>query len=189
MIIWIASYPRSGNSLYREILWQTCGIRAYSIYPNNTQIDEVTGYVRIDPKDIEKYSEGDEINFIKTHEIRKDDYPTIYIVRDGRDTLVSETHFTFDYGGDRFGYKDWNGVLTELCQRGKWNYHVMWYLIERQRLCPFVYVRYEDLVNDPIGTFLWSLDAINIPVLQTSKTMIAFDELHDKWPKFFLLRS
>ena len=34
-IIWLASYPRSGNTLLRTVLWHCFGLRSASLYPED----------------------------------------------------------------------------------------------------------------------------------------------------------
>ena len=34
-VVWLASYPRSGNTFLRTILWQCFGLRSASIYPKD----------------------------------------------------------------------------------------------------------------------------------------------------------
>ncbi len=34
-VIWLASYPRSGNTLLRTVLYQCFGIQSASVYPND----------------------------------------------------------------------------------------------------------------------------------------------------------
>ena len=40
-----------------------------------------------------------EVHFLKTHELASDDdgYPSIYVVRDGRDAVVSFAHYLIDF--------------------------------------------------------------------------------------------
>jgi hypothetical protein len=83
MIIWIASYPRSGNNYVREILRDVFRVETYSIYegPVEHQID------------VETIRDAEGIHLVKTHELPTDNSPALYVVRDGRDALVSYAHF------------------------------------------------------------------------------------------------
>ena len=91
-IVWLASYPRSGNTFLRTILWQCFGLHSASIYPNDLggkiQLEKYVGH-------IEHESNGkilfppNSIPLIKTHEHPQDQNPAIYVVRDGRAVTVS----------------------------------------------------------------------------------------------------
>lgn len=194
MIIWLASYPRSGNSMYRELLWQLCGIPTWSVY-NDPEVQELgmtdaVGHRQMYYQDAMEFVRDDEPHFIKTHELANrphDDFAAIYIVRDGRDAIVSRTHFTFNFGGDKFGYKDFNGVMAELCRphEGKptWNEHVLYWLRKRKR--PVTLVKFEDMLKDPSGVLMWSLDQMGVEIKPPDKRAMTFEELHKRWPKFF----
>lgn len=95
-VVWVASYPRSGNTFLRTVLYQCFGMRSGSVYPNDfgrqPGIEGITGH-------IERTTDG-RIDFgdqpvclVKTHTPPLDDRPAIYVVRDGRDALVSLYHF------------------------------------------------------------------------------------------------
>jgi hypothetical protein len=110
MIIWLPSFPRSGNTYFRIVSFQVFGINTYSGFQSgNSDLDrvgigDITGHRKL-PGDLEvglktdneslwrPYHESDEIYVIKTH-ARKDELnathlPTILIVRDGRDAYIS----------------------------------------------------------------------------------------------------
>ena len=122
MIIWLASYPKSGNTWVRSILSSLFFSRdgtidfqhlnAFPKYPNPEHLKEFT-------KDLHNYDEiskywlpsqeklnlNQKINFLKTHHLRcawknnnftnsKNTLGTIYIVRDPRNVLTSiKNHF------------------------------------------------------------------------------------------------
>jgi len=44
-IIWLASYPRSGNTYLRTMLWHCFGLRSASIYPNDLGGNKLDGTV------------------------------------------------------------------------------------------------------------------------------------------------
>src|SRR5690606_25886720 len=87
MKCWIASFPRSGNTFFRNILYYVYGIESSTWHKE-------TAY----PVD-ENYAGFD---FVKTHllpsELEPNDVniPAIYLVRDGRDALVSIAHHRSD---------------------------------------------------------------------------------------------
>ena len=91
-IIWIASYPRSGNTFLRTILWYSFGLRSASIYPNdlggNRALEEYVGHIEHGPK-MQMQLQENGAQLVKTHECATDNNPAIYVVRDGRAACVS----------------------------------------------------------------------------------------------------
>jgi hypothetical protein len=95
-VIWLASYPRSGNTLLRTIMWQCFGIRSASFYPNdlggNARLEEYVGHIDYPPDQPMLLSDSD-LLLKKTHEYDQDDNPAIYVIRDGRAASVSLSNF------------------------------------------------------------------------------------------------
>jgi hypothetical protein len=98
VIIWLASYPRSGNTYLRVPLYHYDGIATHNVYDdvpvNETErgTAEVTGF-QPRPLPLPQMAAAPEDFLVKGHELPADDYPAIYLVRDGRDCLVSYAHF------------------------------------------------------------------------------------------------
>jgi hypothetical protein len=107
MIIWLASYPRSGNTLLRQIFWQVFDHPTYSDSndPKDLGIHEagatLVGHRNYTPPWSDFYSaarKASTLNLVKTHHPPRDAGKTIYIVRDGRAALVQvlrESTMTF----------------------------------------------------------------------------------------------
>ena len=93
--IWIASYPRSGNTYLRCILHTCFGLPSTSVYPrdlgNNTALERYAGHFDADAGHPDLT--GDKPLLVKTHRRPPDDAPAIYIVRDGRAASVSFWEF------------------------------------------------------------------------------------------------
>jgi hypothetical protein len=81
MIIWLASYPRSGNSLLTNLLIHHLGIKVYSLYPPGTITMPKYTYERLQKDELPSVIQSQENFFIKTHEVPEDNYPAIYIKR------------------------------------------------------------------------------------------------------------
>lgn len=105
MIVWLASYPRSGNTLLRTILKRCFDLCSYEDVP----IDR-PGEFRDNPDMIghlEKQEAWDdfyakalaspELFLVKTHLPPRDEQPFIYAVRDGRLSVTSYRKFHRDY--------------------------------------------------------------------------------------------
>jgi hypothetical protein len=108
MIIWLASYPRSGNTLLRQILWQVFDHPTYSDSndPKDLGIHEagakLVGHRNYTPPWSDFYvaaKEDSTLTLVKTHHPPKDDERAIYIVRDGRAAIVSYFHLLRDLRG------------------------------------------------------------------------------------------
>lgn len=108
MIVWLASYPRSGNLLTRLILARAFGRLSASEYPESG--DELAARLGITYRQPHEGSAEDlfaaardspDLVFIKTHGPPRDDCPAIYILRDGRAAVVSYLHFLRDSDGLR----------------------------------------------------------------------------------------
>ncbi|RLD78804.1 MAG: hypothetical protein DRJ15_10795 [Bacteroidetes bacterium] len=82
-MIWIASFPRSGNTFVRNILHEVYGLES-SEYHREEDYHLDADYVSFP--------------FVKTHLLPSQldpsdpDIKAVYIVRDGRDTMVSIAH-------------------------------------------------------------------------------------------------
>lgn len=127
MIVWIASYPRSGNTLLRTIFQHTMGQPSYSDEPVGGDSDfrrnrELIGHLEWsgDWSGFEVEAEASpKPVLVKTHRLPRDRRPFLYVVRDGRSALQSYRRFHRDYneretafpelilGADAYG--DWTG--------------------------------------------------------------------------------
>jgi len=161
MIIWLASWPRSGNTLLRLIIEQCFGLKTYTKYANekteSLSPDEITD-------DFEKLRNSEEIFCIKTHELPEDDSRVLYVIRDGRDAFVSLSYY---YGGMPLDHiinagfismyeneyieeiTDESGKITKHPDRviTNWSDHVTgWYsnIVKNGFI-----IRYEDMVQRP----------------------------------------
>lgn len=152
MIIWLASYPRSGNTLLRQIFRQVfdqdtysdgndrkdlgiCGVGATIVGHRNYTVawDEFYTANRKSAPSI----------FVKTHCAPRDSGKTIYVVRDGRAALVSYFHFLRDLRGKN------DLTLRKVIHGdtfwGSWSAHLdKWQPQERPAT---LLLRYEDLRN------------------------------------------
>lgn len=94
--IWLASYPRSGNTLLRTVLYQCFGFVSASIYSNdlgaNRKLESYVGHIEHNEKGMISFPDG-ALPLFKTHELPTDDGFAIYVVRDGRAASVSLWEF------------------------------------------------------------------------------------------------
>lgn len=139
-MIWLASFPRSGNTFFRNILFEVYGIESSTYHKE--------GDYPVDPNYLE-------FQVVKTHlqpgHIEPSDpkIPSVYLVRDGRDSMVSISHHRKDIVAPGSDYRQ-NMLDAILALEGSffggWSRNAQEW-IERADIV----IRYEDLVEDPIG--------------------------------------
>lgn len=142
MKCWLASFPRSGNTFFRNILFYVYGVESSSWHKElNKSVN----------------SDYDKYDFVKTHlrpfEILPNDptIPAIYLVRDGRDSLLSMAHHRSDIvqPGSDFNMNLYEAIVADGGSHfGGWSINVTEWL-ERATLV----IRYEDLAQDPKRVF------------------------------------
>jgi hypothetical protein len=184
MIIWLASYPRSGNSFFRMVLAKAFGVKSGSVY-----VEAPDGEVTIAPeaKGAEPFASSPDPIFVKTHKLQEEvQGPAIYIVRDGRDAIVSFAR----YGGKhfpRFEGMDFEQIVVELMERpkgfGTWSNHVRAWT---ERTEPPVIVHFEELVRDPVRVVGEAISAVEVDVPLTPQGRApSFAELQERAPQLF----
>jgi hypothetical protein len=123
MIVWLASYPSSGNTFFRILLNYLYGIKTptVSIGDNTAFVvgKELVGHVP-DEWTIQEMAAKPEALFVKTHRRQNENYPAIYLFRDGRDALVSYTRLKVAEGE--------GNTKLKLCNVGATNAKVFTYL-------------------------------------------------------------
>lgn len=113
MIIWLASYPRSGNTLTRSILHRVFDVAVPSIYPEDRSKEEyqwgplipAPEFLRTGGQSDDAFLEGarrsDRLLIIKTHRLPEEGTePAIVVSRDGRAAIHSLDQYfrSFDHG-------------------------------------------------------------------------------------------
>jgi hypothetical protein len=94
MIVWLASYPRSGNSYLRTVIYTLYGLPSISAYkkpvPEGSTHVSKHAWKKHTHLSLAEMSESDETFLVKTHDLPPEDgNPAIYVVRDGRSSVVS----------------------------------------------------------------------------------------------------
>lgn len=175
-ITWLASFPRSGNTFLRTILFNCFGIKTASIYPKDLGgrkiLEDFVGHIEHNHDKTVTFQK-DAIPIIKTHKLNKDNNRAIYVVRDGRAASISLWHFY----AKKIPKKD---IILGNTIFGKWKDHLIsWDPLKRKNT---LFIKYEDIENDfesvlaSISTFL-DKDIIN-KKLPTRDTIALFD---GKW--------
>ena len=203
MIVWLASYPRSGNTFFRVILNSVFDLKTYSVYDDRYDIgadketSDVVGHVFL-PDDstsmqknddakpgwamptatIKKMREDKALYIVKTHELR-DEYiqpedKVIYLLRDGRESTLSFWKYSTDFIASK-------RTLQDFLSSGEWSSHVASW--DPSSLQNTLLVKFEVLIDNPekmiaeISNFLH--------VKPTGGAIPSFEELKKVNPKFF----
>jgi flagellar biosynthesis GTPase FlhF len=190
MIVWLASYPRSGNTFFRVLLNSIFDIKTYSIYNDTLDIgadrmtSEVVGHTLLpENADLEQMRRDAETYFIKTHDIPDskvaDEDKVIYLIRDGRESTLSFWKYDQQYGdGEKRVLED---VIRGQIYFGTWGDHVRAWDPENHPHT--LLVKFEELVDDPSGI----IQAISDFTGQkpVGDAVPSFEELQQINPKFF----
>jgi len=157
-MIWLASFPRSGNTFFRNILFEVYGISSSHYHLGKNK--------KLDP-------DFDLFPIVKTHllpnQLPKEyqSVKSIYLIRDGRDASVSLAHHRKDIKKINKKY------LLHLFEvilgignsfSGGWSKHVNVWANSAS-----IIIKYEDLINDPISQMERLRGIINLPEPQIKK--------------------
>ena len=123
---------------------------------------------------------------IKTHYMPNVKYPRIiYLVRDGRDSIVS----FFDFHKKLNGYRrEFDRFVHDVCLGkiwpGAWHDHVMQWINWESRK-PFLLVRYEDLLHNPIQELDRLVRFVGLEVSEKKLELaVSRSSLKSNWKKF-----
>jgi hypothetical protein len=153
MIVWVASFPRSGNTFLRILLNRIYGVRTSTIY----DFDGVADRVGADlvgaadrPASVAALRSSDDTHFVKTHRRRDvsvlDDDRAIWLVRDGRDAVVSWARM--DSESDPARYEaELRAKILNRSGTDTWGANVLSWLEPPSPTR--VVLRYEDLIAAP----------------------------------------
>lgn len=197
-ILWIASYPRSGNTLARMALWRTYGVESRSLYSDGALDKEgLQGLGLLFDQErprflVRRLRKEEQIYPVKTH-VCLDNVkgtlplpiePAIYVHRDGRDALLSHAYFIQAHHSKG---KEIQDILYQLVHGARksarpWSASVLSWA-NRPRTS---YVSYKELVADPIGSIRRCVAELDLDwEEQEQGTMPTFEQLHEAAPDFF----
>lgn len=186
MIIWIASYPRSGNTFLRVILKSVFGLDTYSVYDDKAVIgkdaatSDIVGHKMLpDDFDLESARKSQRLYLIKTHGfISNADDKVIYLVRDGRQSALSYLNYMKSFHDESCKIED---VIFGNVPFDSWGDHIeKWKPAKRENT---LLLKFEELTRAP-DTYLKSI-AEFIGVQALDKQIPDFEQLHAINPKFF----
>jgi len=184
MIVWLVSYPRSGNTYCRMLFKNFYGLDTYSIYddPNFEKMGASSeiGHKNL-PTGVDELRERDELYVIKNHKVPTTGDRVIFLVRDGRAAQVSRSH-TRVHGKDPAN-KRFLKDLESLIRGKEWASMVHQFLEVPLSPCRKI-ITYEDLVKRPIENLVELENFLKVSVKDDGK-LPDFKSLHKRWPGFF----
>jgi sulfotransferase family protein len=197
VIVWVASYPRSGNTFFRIALHRLYDVPTYVVYDVDGVAErigpELMGF-RERPAELERMRADPRAYFVKTHRRREapvcDEDRAIYLVRDGRDCVVSWARLNAESfrGENDYKLRFADAARTAITRQGggttHWGRNVLSWL---QSTAPRPAVlRYEELIADPMGS-VRRVVADVLPELETvdGASVPSFEELRKLDGGFF----
>jgi len=192
MIVWLASFPRSGNTFLRILLHRLYGITTSVVYDVDgvaRRVGEALVGYEDRPGNYEAMRHSEALHFIKTHRQRDNLVDqvdrAICLVRDGRDALVSWARQRSEADGSHY-----RTILETLIETsspkgtGSWGHNVLsWFQSPPTHA---VQVRYEALVTHPGATAVRIVSAVAPHLQLRAKPQIpSFAELQMVDPLFF----
>jgi hypothetical protein len=185
----LASWPRSGNTLLRAILWKCFGVPSGTLYEDEREQlgGDTTGLFHsvgalasdgLEPFRLETYG----LVGMKSHGPPSDfswHYPAIYVLRDGREACVSYQQFYRDFRGG-LDCTMWD-IIRGNCQFGNWSSHLLaWGPLDRPGT---LLLRYEDMCTSLDTTIHAIADFIRREPI--AYTLPPWEEFKAANPKFF----
>jgi hypothetical protein len=116
-----------------------------------------------------------------------DPAPALYIVRDGRDAIVSHAHYVAAEDTPRFRGLSFDRRVASLIRPGvpaygHWSRNVKRW---RGREAPMTTIRFEELIRDPIRVVTRGCEELGVPLPDPSGSVPSFDRLRERAPKLF----
>jgi hypothetical protein len=168
-MIYVASYPRSGNTLFRLALYYHFGIECGSVYNNEIELEGKLSGVLNTFKDTK---------FIKTHKLPECDNiteKTILIVRDGRDSLLSLIYFIKNFRDQSSPYiQDFNMTSNNWS-----NFYIEWLKHD----C--IVIEFKELISDTYNIVRNTLKDLNVMIVKDDKEMPSFESFKENNNLFF----
>ena len=191
MIVWLSSYPRSGNTFLRVILKSIFSVNTYSIHDDASDIGsdkdtmKVVGHEFLPQDfDIRKKRKEKKIYCIKTHKLFdesiKDEDKVIYLIRDGRESSLSFKKYLEMFSNNN------KTIIDVVCGNvvfGSWQKHVQsWGDKIREN---GILIKFEELIDNP-ESFLDKISKIiDVDPRCKDKKLPTFNDLNKINPKFF----
>ncbi|WP_292152697.1 TylF/MycF/NovP-related O-methyltransferase [Brevundimonas sp.] len=189
MLVWLASYPRSGNTFARLLLKSTMDLETRTIVGarSDFRFEEKADVLRLlgasslptaGQELIDEAHRSDDLYTIKTHDGPLTDDKAIYLVRDGRSSVISYFHYLNQVESAPSRLED---IIGGDVYPGGWSDHfAAWSPQDRSNT---LLVRYEDLVEDTDTQIKAMAEFLDRDVV--GAFTLSFDDLKAKFPQFF----
>lgn len=191
VIVWLASFPRSGNTFLRILLHRLYGVRSSVVYDIDGVAqrlgESLVGFEQR-PMSYDEMRASSEVYFVKTHRQRDtsilDTDRAICLVRDGRDSLVSWARMNSEADLSRY-----EAELRDMIERdtptgtGSWGTNVLSWL--QPEVSGRVALRYDALIADPLEAVTAVMAALVPEVVQIGAEAPNFAELRAADELFF----
>ncbi|MCW8130085.1 MAG: glycosyltransferase [Planctomycetota bacterium] len=181
MIIWLAHYPRSGGHFLKEVLLRRhWGFAVETLGAGEPPAGTFSG------ERLPAQEAANCVCFVATSALPRDDTrPALYLIRDGRDALVSYARAQMELeqqngSSDRsplFG-QTLRDLMTRPEPRGTWSRHVDAWTARPGTAV----IRFEDLIRDPTGALLPALNELGIRAAAAPGALPAFERLQAENP-------
>lgn len=153
--VFIVGFPKSGNTLMQHII-------AHLYYGINEKAGRsLVNLICPDVYANKYYFRLNDTCFFKSHELPKPHHrKVIYLVRDGRDALIS-----YSVMMEKMGHKfDLNGALACKTQimGTYWHDHVNEWMVQRTNLDKFMVLKFEDIIDKKIEVIKRICDFLEI---------------------------
>jgi len=188
MILWLASYPRSGNTRLRALLRHRFGVETYSRYNDALDIGKSPAlakavghrnYVGDWASFYGKALEADALIPIKTHDWPSDDEKAIYVIRNAPATIVSFCHYLDAHSRYKADIYD---VISGAVSYGGWSQHYKaWSPKTRPNT---LFLKFEELMGDAEGAVEKIADFTGLSV-KANGAAPEFEDLQKQFPDFF----
>lgn len=195
MLVWIASYPRSGNTFFRMALHRLYGCTS-SVEPGHDGAPAAVSrppsvYISTSALSLAEMARRPELHVVKTHSLpREAEHPAFYLLRDGRDALVSYAwfHLVHERGRlpDRVEPAEFRETLRNLMldrrsPYGVWSEHVCAWLTRPRTAV----VRFERLIGQPAAEIRAAVEGLRLPLTPRDATIPGFAELQAEKPTLY----
>jgi hypothetical protein len=178
VVVWLASFPRSGVTFLRHVIEQVYDLKTWTIYGNEEATTDTEA--RVWPRDADGSAP---VYFVKAHPstFAATRHPALHLVRDGRDVVVSYAHY-LRLIGDKRPFEELlrHAVAgSDVCDH--WGLHTMaWAARNVPRIL------FDDLIAAPVEAVCHAVGQLDLGLEPNTAAPIAtFDELHKARPEFY----
>jgi hypothetical protein len=214
MLFWVASYPRSGNRFFRTLIQSLCEVPTTDIEFCESLMRDLLGNAAVETLNASRARQvqlaatkgptpvpplppwadrplaeivADPRAFaIKTHCVIHDaNLPAVYLIRDGRDAMVSYARFAPLYGKDISPEQFRKNLVQRINytggRYGSWSENIASW-INRPNTCV---LSFTDLIERPIESVQKAIDTLRLPLEIVNTQVPTFDELKARNPELY----